>query len=144
MMLQQPMTCSVPSQHKMAPPMSAMALRDATTTVMSNMAQQQPMMSTPDVNKMPASTDVQVPEVYNHQVTYCVDNEACYDNFFDEQENNQFMSNDEIQKINFDNYQSSNLHISKQQEILYLQNLVSAYASIGTHPCYSYRKTSWG
>ena len=54
------------------------------------------------------------------------------------------MSNDEIGNINFDNYMSSNSHISKQQEILYLQNLVSAYASIGTHPCYSYRKTGAG
>ena len=39
---------------------------------------------------------------------------------------------------------SVNSHISKQQETLYLQNLVSAYASIGYHPCYSYRKTGAG
>ena len=86
MMLQQPMTCSMPTQNKMAPPLSAMAFRDATTTVMSNMAQQQPPMTnsdvnkipdvnkmptstddhTPDVNKMPTSTDDHVPEASNH------------------------------------------------------------------------------
>ena len=53
MMLQQPMTCSMPAQNKMAPPMSAMAFRDATTTVMSNMYQQQPMMTNPDVARNP-------------------------------------------------------------------------------------------
>ena len=120
MMLRTPMTCSVASQHKMSPPMSAMAFRDATKMVMSNMAQQQPMMSTyddsknndvnksaklPDDSKIPTSTDDQVHDAHSHQVTYCVDNEGPnYDTFFDEQENNQFMSNDEIEQINFENY----------------------------------------
>merc|ERR1712155_30347 len=132
----------------MAPPLSAMAFRDATTTVMTNMAQQQPPMTNsdvnkiPDVNKMPTSTDDHAPDVYkmptstddhvpeasNHRITYCTDNEASYyDNFFDEEEKNQFMSNDEIRNIDFQNYMSVNSHISKQQETLYLQNLVSAY-----------------
>ena len=60
MMLQQPMTCSMPAQNRMTPPLSAMALRNATTTVMSNMARQQPMMTNPDV---PLHPDVNKPDV---------------------------------------------------------------------------------
>ena len=80
---------------------------------MSNMAQQQPRMSTtdvsknndvnktaqlPDDSKISTSTDDQVHDALNHQVTYCTDNDGMmYDTFFNEQ--NPFMSPAEFDQI---------------------------------------------